>query len=157
MIDHFSLFLSLLTFFFFFEYNRRIHTGKRPYKCRHEGCNKSFARKTILTTHQKVSHGSTIKRTMLQWKPFNDIPEMSNPKPIHTQSFPLSPTLQWKHQYQYHQQTIPEQTEEEDTDDSSTTFPSPIEDDLSSFYYLSHNHNTLPKLYNSQESYFTYC
>ncbi|KAI7859637.1 hypothetical protein BDC45DRAFT_496480 [Circinella umbellata] len=50
--------------------HRRIHTGRRPYKCRHEGCNKSFARKTILTKHQKMAHGTTVKRTTLQWKPF---------------------------------------------------------------------------------------
>ncbi|CAO3618298.1 unnamed protein product [Mucor fragilis] len=56
--------------------HRRIHTGKRPYKCRHDGCNKSFARKTILTTHQKAAHGSIAKRTMLQWRPFNEIPEL---------------------------------------------------------------------------------
>ncbi|GAA5796022.1 hypothetical protein HPULCUR_001389 [Helicostylum pulchrum] len=147
--------------------HRRIHTGKRPYKCRHEGCHKSFARKTILTTHQKVSHGSTAKRTMLQWKPFNDIPEMSNNKRNQPeQQSPLSPTLQWKHQYQYNHQT---NEEEEDTDDSSP-FPSPIETDLSPFYYFSHNNNTLPRLYGMehtfkevplpqrhQDSYFTYC
>jgi hypothetical protein len=60
--------------------NRRIHTGKRPYKCRHDGCNKSFARKTILTTHQKSAHGSIAKRTMLQWRPCNEIPEMLHAK-----------------------------------------------------------------------------
>lgn len=60
--------------------HRRIHTGKRPYKCRHEGCNKSFARKNVLTTHQKVAHGTTAKRTMLQWRPFNEIPELMKQK-----------------------------------------------------------------------------
>lgn len=60
--------------------HRRIHTGKRPYKCRHEGCNKSFARKNVLTAHQKVAHGSTTKRTMLQWRPFNEIPHLMKQK-----------------------------------------------------------------------------
>lgn len=87
---------------------------------------------------------------MLQWRPFNDIPELTRRSPI------PSPTIQWKHQYQYHQ-------EEEDTDDSSSS----PQDDLSPFYYSSHNTNTLPKLYAientfqqipslNQDSYFTY-
>lgn len=50
---------------------RRIHTGRRPYKCRHEGCNKSFAHKTVLTKHMKSAHGSTTsKRSQIQWRPF---------------------------------------------------------------------------------------
>ncbi|KAI8141730.1 hypothetical protein BJV82DRAFT_160740 [Fennellomyces sp. T-0311] len=59
--------------------HRRIHTGRRPYKCRHEGCNKSFARKTVLTKHQKMAHGTTTKRTMLQWKPFEVPPPPPSP------------------------------------------------------------------------------
>lgn len=52
---------------------RRIHTGKRPYQCRVVGCNKRFARKTILTTHHKVAHDLTTKqRTVLQWRPLNE-------------------------------------------------------------------------------------
>lgn len=50
---------------------RRIHTGRRPYKCRHDGCNKSFAHKTVLTKHMKSAHGSTAsKRSQIQWRPF---------------------------------------------------------------------------------------
>ncbi|KAI9320877.1 hypothetical protein BX666DRAFT_1246597 [Dichotomocladium elegans] len=50
--------------------HRRIHTGRRPYQCRYDGCNKSFARKTVLTKHQKMAHGPILKRTLLQWKPY---------------------------------------------------------------------------------------
>ncbi|KAL3297864.1 C2H2 finger domain-containing protein [Colletotrichum asianum] len=36
--------------------HRRIHTGKRPYKCAHDGCLKSFCRKTTMVKHQRRSH-----------------------------------------------------------------------------------------------------
>ncbi|KAF5565023.1 zinc finger protein [Fusarium phyllophilum] len=36
--------------------HRRIHTGKRPYKCAHDGCSKSFCRKTTMVKHQRRSH-----------------------------------------------------------------------------------------------------
>lgn len=39
--------------------HRRIHTGKRPYVCRHTGCNKTFTRRTTLTRHQG-HHSSAI-------------------------------------------------------------------------------------------------
>lgn len=83
--------------------HRRIHTGRRPYKCRHEGCNKSFARKTVLTKHQKMAHDSSSnkrKRT-LQWRPV----EVAVLEEKHRQSSssessssvcsPSTPTLSW--------------------------------------------------------------
>lgn len=36
--------------------HRRIHTGRRPYKCLVAGCNKSFCRKTTLTKHTRRNH-----------------------------------------------------------------------------------------------------
>ncbi|KAI1913505.1 hypothetical protein LOZ53_002438 [Ophidiomyces ophidiicola] len=36
--------------------HRRIHTGKRPYKCLEPACERSFCRKTTLTKHQYRSH-----------------------------------------------------------------------------------------------------
>jgi hypothetical protein len=40
---------------------RRIHTGKRPYKCVDPKCGKSFVHKTVLTKHMKMVHDSTIR------------------------------------------------------------------------------------------------
>lgn len=73
---------------------------------------------------------------MLQWRPCNEIPELLKRSPL------PSPTIQWKHQYQYR----PE--EEEDTDDSAGS----PQDELASFYYSSHI-NTLPKLYSSETTF----
>lgn len=36
--------------------HRRIHTGKRPYRCPIDGCEKSFCRKTTLTKHARRQH-----------------------------------------------------------------------------------------------------
>jgi hypothetical protein len=47
--------------------------GKRPYRCPHDGCNKSFGMKTVLTKHLKTRHENTTKRTCLQWRPLNEI------------------------------------------------------------------------------------
>ncbi|OBZ89724.1 hypothetical protein A0J61_02234 [Choanephora cucurbitarum] len=86
--------------------HRRIHTGKRPYKCRHDNCNKSFARKTILTAHQKSAHGASSKRTTLQWRPFNEIPELMKQqnqfnKPKQVKQEPKRPHQQNDHLYSY--------------------------------------------------------
>lgn len=40
---------------------RRIHTGKRPYKCLEPKCGKCFVHKTILTKHMKMVHDSTFR------------------------------------------------------------------------------------------------
>ena len=45
--------------------HRRIHTGKRPYKCAHEGCLKSFCRKTTMVKHQRRSHQRGIHSSEL--------------------------------------------------------------------------------------------
>ncbi|PQE16988.1 zinc finger protein [Rutstroemia sp. NJR-2017a BBW] len=42
--------------------HRRIHTGKRPYKCAHEGCLK---RKTTMVKHQRRSHQRGIHSSEL--------------------------------------------------------------------------------------------
>lgn len=36
--------------------HRRIHSGKRPYMCGHDGCVKTFCRKTTMVKHQRRSH-----------------------------------------------------------------------------------------------------
>ncbi|ROW04307.1 hypothetical protein VSDG_01176 [Cytospora chrysosperma] len=36
--------------------HRRIHSGKRPYMCGHDGCIKTFCRKTTMVKHQRRSH-----------------------------------------------------------------------------------------------------
>ena len=48
---------------------RRIHTGKRPYKCPMADCSKSFIRKTILTRHIKSVHPTCTKGPAIQWRP----------------------------------------------------------------------------------------
>lgn len=128
-----------------------------------------------MATHQKVSHGSTVKRTTLQWRPFNEtIPELvtSNKKRPSLTTAITSPTLQWKHHYQYNGNNNHQIEEEEgnDTDDSSSSPSSPSspmsvltptlihyqglkqENSLSPFYYLNHYQqqqpqNTLPRLH----------
>ncbi|CAO1619854.1 unnamed protein product [Sympodiomycopsis kandeliae] len=41
--------------------HRRIHSGRRPYKCLVEGCGKTFCRKTTLTKHTARNHGNIFK------------------------------------------------------------------------------------------------
>jgi hypothetical protein len=52
-----------------------------------------------LKTHQKSAHGSTTKRTTLQWRPFNEIPKVAQPKRLPLHSPPITPPLIWKHHY----------------------------------------------------------
>src|SRR3954467_12325518 len=40
--------------------HRRIHSGKRPYKCPYADCQKTFTRRTTLTRHQN-HHSGTIE------------------------------------------------------------------------------------------------
>jgi hypothetical protein len=40
--------------------HRRIHSGKRPYKCPYEDCQKTFTRRTTLTRHQN-HHVGTVE------------------------------------------------------------------------------------------------
>ena len=43
--------------------HRRIHTGRRPYRCLVDGCGKSYCRKTTLTKHTRRNHAAVIKST----------------------------------------------------------------------------------------------
>ncbi|KAH7233816.1 uncharacterized protein BKA55DRAFT_667188 [Fusarium redolens] len=36
--------------------HRRVHMGKRPYKCTYDGCSKIFCRKATMVEHQRRSH-----------------------------------------------------------------------------------------------------
>ena len=38
--------------------HRRIHSGKRPYKCPFADCQKTFTRRTTLTRHQNHHKGT---------------------------------------------------------------------------------------------------
>lgn len=43
--------------------HRRIHSGRRPYRCLVEGCGKSYCRKTTLTKHTRRNHAAVLKST----------------------------------------------------------------------------------------------
>jgi hypothetical protein len=42
--------------------HRRIHTGKRPYKCEFANCQRTFTRRTTLTRHQNHHSGTTLEQ-----------------------------------------------------------------------------------------------
>lgn len=44
--------------------HRRIHSGKRPYKCPYADCQKTFTRRTTLTRHQN-HHSGTVEEAAL--------------------------------------------------------------------------------------------
>lgn len=83
--------------------HRRIHTGKRPYKCHDPGCGKSFVHKMVLTKHMKMVHDSTIRAAggvSLESQDHN-IAEVSSPSssvsssntPPYDSSFTHAPSL----------------------------------------------------------------
>ena len=43
--------------------HRRIHSGKRPYKCPYADCQKTFTRRTTLTRHQS-QHSGTVEESI---------------------------------------------------------------------------------------------
>ena len=44
--------------------HRRIHSGKRPYKCPYADCQKTFTRRTTLTRHQS-HHSGTVEESIV--------------------------------------------------------------------------------------------
>lgn len=65
----------------------RIHTNERPYKCIHEGCEKSFALASALTIHIRTSHPSFPPPSFLAPKPF--VTHHRNPHGVETLPLPL--------------------------------------------------------------------
>ncbi|KAF9365941.1 hypothetical protein BGX34_007441 [Mortierella sp. NVP85] len=68
--------------------HRRIHTGKRPYKCNIDGCGKSFCRKTTLTKHHRKEH--VVVRRSAIWRgemvgPMLEGTEMAHAHPLQVQ------------------------------------------------------------------------
>ncbi|KAG0319258.1 hypothetical protein BGZ97_002492 [Linnemannia gamsii] len=80
--------------------HRRIHTGKRPYKCLVLFCNKSFCRKTTLIKHHRKEHqGQAQGQAAVKTEP-QEYPFYAN-----TAAFP-NHHHHHHHQHQHHPSTI---------------------------------------------------